>query len=362
MRHRWILALALVSAACTGLKAADAIPEPQEGGVGGPGDIDADTSVESGAADGPTEGGPGGRDGATSDAADASAACDGPCPPEDLATGLPQATTLTLDAQNVYFASEGGSTPIMQCPKSGCGGAPILLGTGYAFGIAVVGGFVMWGDYFSGKVWRCAIGGCGGNPTAIALNQTSIRGVVTDGVKIYWSVGGDIVGCDPASCTPSKVTTPASASTGTIYDMAADQATVLFVDTAAEKVYACTTPSCTTPLLLGTGSHDVSVYSGKAFWGNGTTKLIVECAITGCSNNPQTIGTSFSPSHPASDGSFVYFRDDLSSKIYRCPPAGCAAGPEVFASNQHGQPGGNIAIDGTHVYWTTAGEVRRKLK
>lgn len=359
MRHRWILALALVSAACTGLKAADSIPEPQEGGLGDSGDTDAEAPAEGGA-DGATDGGAGARDAATSDAADASAACDGPCPPEDLAIGLPQATTITLDAKNVYFASEGGNTPIMQCPKSGCGGAPILLGTGYAFGIAVVGGFVMWGDYFSGKVWRCAIGGCGGNPTAIALNQTSIRGVVTDGVKIYWSVGGNIIGCDPAACTPSAVIT--GASTGAIFDIAADQATVIFVDSAAKKVFACTTPTCTTPLLLGTGSHDVSVYSGKAFWGSGTTKLIVACAITGCSNNPQTIGSSFSPTHPASDDSFVYFRDDLSFKIYRCPPAGCAAGPEIFASNQHGQPRGNIAIDGTHVYWTTAGEVRRKQK
>jgi hypothetical protein len=167
------------------------------------------------------------------------------------------------------------------------------------------------------------------------------------------------MGCDPASCTPFTV----RAGTGAIFDMAADQNTVLYVDSAASKVYACASPVCTTPLLLGTGVLDVSVYSGKAFWGTGATDLIVSCAITGCNNMPKTIGTSFSPSHPASDGSNVYFRDDLSYKIYRCPAAtGCAGGAEVFASDQHGQPGGGLVIDGTHVYWTTAGEVRRLAK
>lgn len=355
MRLRWWLGIALACSACNGLKSAPDEVAAEAGSDGGPVD---EPSVEGGAADGSSDGAMP-KDGATKDVADAGPACDGPCPPEDLATGLPQATAIAVDGQNVYFAAEGSSTPVQQCPKTGCVGAPILLGTGYAFGLAVVGGFVHWGDFSSGKVWRCAVGGCGGNPTAIALNQTSIRGVATDGVKIYWSANNNILGCDPASCTPFTVRT----GTGAIFDMAADQATVLYVDTAASKVYACATPTCTTPLLLGTGSHDVSAYSGKAFWGNGATDLIVSCAITGCSNAPKTLGTSYSPSHPASDGSYVYFRDELSYKIQRCPAlAGCAAGAEIFANDQRGQPGGGLVIDGTHVYWTTSSAVRRLAK
>jgi hypothetical protein len=357
-RHRWMFAFALACAACSGLKSADTTTPTDDGGGGGGGDNDADTLADGGANDATSGGDAKTKDGSVADAKDAAAACDGPCPPEDLATGLPQATAITVDGTNVYFASEGNDTPVMQCPKTGCGGAPILLGHGYAFGIAVVGGFVHWGDFSAGKVWRCAIGGCSGNPTAIALNQTSIRGVATDGVKIYWSANNDILGCDPAACTPAVVRSGA----GTIFDMAADQAKVVYVDSTAQKVYACATPTCTTPLLLGTGTHDVSTYSGKAYWGNGATNLIVECAISGCANNPMTIGNSFSPTHPASDGTNVYFRDDLSFKIYRCPVVGCAAGAEVFATDQEGQPGGNIAIDGTHVYWTTASAVRRAPK
>jgi hypothetical protein len=361
MRLRGLFALLLACAACNGLKSAAPADGPGDGGAddasggepaeGGAGDATAD-----GAGDATADGAP--ADGGAADGADTGPACDGPCPAEDLATGLPQATAITLDGQNVYFASEGGNTPIQQCPKTGCGGAPILLGTGYAFGIGVVGGFVHWGDFSNGKVWRCAIGGCGGNPTAIALNQTSIRGVATDGVKIYWSANNNLLGCDPAACTPQVV----RAGTGAVLDMDVHQATVLYVDSASSNVYACATPTCTTPLLLGAGTHDVSAFGGKAFWGTGATNLIVACSIAGCGGSPQTIGTSFAPTHPASDGSFVYFRDDLSFKIYRCPATGCAAGAEIFASDQHGQPGGNLAIDGTHVYWTTASAVRRKLK
>ena len=348
--------LALACIACNGLKnASPAEVLADAGGDGGPGD---DPTNEGGAPDGGS-GDAATKDVTTNDVIEAGPKCDGPCPPEDLATGLPQATAITIDGQNVYFAAEGSNTPVQQCPKAGCGGAPIVLGTGYAFGIAVIGGFVHWGDFSAGKVWRCAIGGCGGNPTAIAQNQTQIRGVATDGVNLYWSANSNIVGCNPASCTPFTV----RSGTGAIFDMAAEQATVLYVDSAASKVYACATPTCTTPLLLGTGSHDVSAYSGKAFWGNGATDLIVSCAITGCTNTPKTLGTSYAPTHPASDGTNVYFRDDLSYKIYRCPAgAGCAGGAEVFANDQHGQPGGNLAIDGTHVYWTTASAVRRLAK
>jgi hypothetical protein len=357
MQLRWLVGLALACVACNGLK--DAAPGYTPADSGTDGGIDDGSTVEGGESDGGGLDGTATKDGTTADAADAAPTCDGPCTPEDLATGLPQATAITVDAQDVYFASEGKNTPVQQCPKTGCGGAPILLGTGYAFGIAVIGGFVHWGDFSSGKVWRCAIGGCGGNPTAIALNQTSIRGVATDGVKIYWSANNDILGCDPAACTPFTV----RSGTGPIFAMAAEQATVLYVDSAANKVYACASPTCATPLLLGTGTHDVSSYSGKAFWRNGATNLIVSCPITGCSNAPKTIGTSFTPTHPASDGSYVYFRDELSFKIYRCPAAtGCAAGAEVFANDQRGQPGGNLAIDGTHVYWTTASAVRRLAK
>ena len=176
-----MFALALACAACSGLKSADTtLPGDGGGGDDGGGDTDADIGAESGANDASSGGDA--KDASTADAKDAAPACDGPCPPEDLATGLPQATAITVDDTNVYFASEGNDTPIQQCPKTGCGGAPILLGHGYAFGVAVVGGFVHWGDFSAGKVWRCAIGGCAGNPTAIALNQTSIRGVATDGV------------------------------------------------------------------------------------------------------------------------------------------------------------------------------------
>ena len=63
---------------------------------------------------------------------DVAVKCDGPCPPEQLATGLVQATALAVDNTNIYFAIESGNGTVFQCPKTGCVGAPMTLGSGYA--------------------------------------------------------------------------------------------------------------------------------------------------------------------------------------------------------------------------------------
>src|SRR5690606_13218208 len=56
---------------------------------------------------------------ASGDAADPEPGCDGPCPPEQIAKGLTQATAITVDAQNIYFAVETDNGTVYQCPKTG---------------------------------------------------------------------------------------------------------------------------------------------------------------------------------------------------------------------------------------------------
>ncbi len=63
-----------------------------------------------------------------------------------------------------------------------------------------------------------------------------------------------------------------------------------------------------------------------------------------------------------SDGDHVYWRDGFLDQVYRCPVSGCAPGPEIIATKQRGQPGGQIALDGEYVYWTTTGGVYRLAK
>lgn len=300
-------------------------------------------------------------DAGASDAADDSAAppaCDGPCPPEPLATGLLQATSIAVDQNNVYFAIESNQGTVYQCPKTGCVGAPIELGSGYATAIALDAARVYWGDFSGGKLVACTIGGCANQPTTLAPNQTQIRGVSTDGVSLFWSTAGAIHSCAPGACTP----TPIATGQGLVIDVAADQARVFWVSVAQKTVYACPAVGCATPLALGPGTHDVFAHGGKVYWVNGTTKNVVSCAATGCSGTPTTIGSSLSPSHPVTDGKHVYWRDDLLDEIYRCPVSGCAPGPELVATKQKGQPGGQMALDGLYLYWTTSSGVYRLRK
>ncbi len=292
---------------------------------------------------------------------DASVPCDGPCPPELLVSGLRQATTMTVDATNLYVAEEGGANgAVYQCPKAGCGASPVKLGEGYAFGIVVLAGTVYWGDFYTGRVVACAIGGCANMPTPIASNQTSVRGVWSDGVSLFWSTsdtGGSIMRCSPAACTPTLV----ASNVGTVLRAAADQNRVVW--TAGGSVKTCIATSCASPVTLGPGTTDVTAHAGNAYWIVGGAKNVVRCSIaSGCNGAPLTIGSSQAPSSPVSDGASVYWRDDFYDQIYRCPASGCAPTPVILATKQRGQPGGNIALDGQHVYWTTTSGVYRLPK
>ena len=287
--------------------------------------------------------------------------CDGPCPPEVIVDGLSQATALTVDATNVYFAIESGNGTVYQCPKTGCGAAPIELGPGYATSIVVAGGVVYWGDFAGGKLQGCTVGGCGKLPNAVVSNQTQIKGSVSDGVNLFWGSGGLIRRCPLATCSTATAETVAT-NQGFVRSLAADQGKVVWPNNATSTVYACTAVPCANPTALGPGSHGVSVHAGKAYWVNGQSKTVVSCSIGGCGGSPFTIGSSMAPNHPVSDGTHVYWRDDFLDEIYRCPVSGCSPGPETLATSQRGQPGGQIALDGQYVYWTTTTGVYRLPK
>lgn len=307
----------------------------------------------------------GGRDASTrppkKDAAtkDAAPACDGPCPPEVLASNINQGTVLTVDAKNVYYAVQGGTATgtVFQCPKTGCSGAPIELGPGYASGIVVAGGMVYWGDYAAGKLVACAVGGCAKQPTVIMFNQPSIKGVFTDGFDLYWGTDGTIRRCPRTNCN-TATTKDIATGQGFVKRIAVDQGTALWVSPSNNLAYVCTGQDCV-PKSLGPGTGDPFLFAGTAYWMNGPTKSIVRCSVSGCSGNPQPIGTSTQPRMPTADGKHVYWSDDFQGDLYRCPASGCTPGLELLASGF--EPEG-IALDGEYVYWTTGADVFRLHK
>ena len=98
---------------------------------------------------------------------------------------------IASDATNLYWANAGAGT-IVQCAKADCQGTRVSLASGRVrpSGIATDGVRVYWRDG-PGDVYRCAVGGCGGNPALVA-NATMTNGdfdqpIAVDGSRVYWT-------------------------------------------------------------------------------------------------------------------------------------------------------------------------------
>lgn len=349
MRKSWIHIVTLLLAACSELKVST--HAGLDGGNLPPEDasMNLDEGVEAGLADA-------GAEASILDAGKDAQVCDGPCPATLLATGLLGANRVIVAQGILYFATENDST-VWSCPTSGCGSAPRRMGPGVPFGIAALGSYIYWGDFPSGKIWSCPTAGCGGNPTAIAVNQSAIRGVVTDGNSLFWSANNDIVTCTPGAsntCTPRSIRT----GVGPIYAMAADQNMVAYI--ANSQVYACPSAACTSPILLGNGNSGLTLFAGTAYWISGAS--VVSCAVLGCSANPKPLALSNAPIAPVVDTQALYYRDGNTFEIIQCPTSGCTPTSTVFAKNEGVHPGANLAMDATYLYWATPSLLRRKAR
>ena len=321
------------------------------------GDVEGGTPDDSSTPDvgtGAKDGGHADADGGASDAA----LCGDVCPIEILAGDLGQSTYLAVDGQNVYFADEGAAIgSVSQCPKAGCKGKPVLLGEGYATGIAFDATRVYWNDPSGDKVMACTIGGCANAPTSIAGTQVSAKALAGDGTSLAWASNGSIRTCAAGNCASPK--TLAQNQTG-FSGLSVDSSIVYWTnDTADGGVFSCAAAGCTTPTRIGTGTGVVTAKNGLTFWvaGNG----IVSCSSPTCPT-PKTIGASTRPVGLVTDGTYVYWRDVLEQKVLRCHRDGCTGAAEVLAKNQPGAPGTNLAIDGEYVYWTNQAQVLRRHK
>ena len=85
------------------------------------------------------------------------------------------------------------------CPLSGCSSPTALVSSGTG-AIAVDSTNVYWTSPGSGKVLKCAIAGCGGNPTTLATGQTNAGSIAVDSTSVYWVIsmqGGNVMKLTP---------------------------------------------------------------------------------------------------------------------------------------------------------------------
>lgn len=351
MRSRLaLLGLATVLAGCEALFGVDFGDVPTSDGArdGGQGGDGRPSTIGDAMAEGALDAQ------ARRDSGDAAApACDGPCPIEQISS-LPSVTELAVDEKNVYFAQEVLGGAVFQCPKTGCGEAPLRLGAGYTNRIAVDATHVYWGEYLeAGRLVACAIGGCADAPTALATSQQRISYVSLDGASLFWTVDGAVMRCNPRACSPAVVTR----APGFVAAFAADRGRLFWSVPAGQGVVGCVAASCASPTALGPGGSGLSAHAGKVYWTHGGA--IVSCDADGCGEAPFTIGSSANPGQVVSDGVTVYWRTLITDTIYACPIGGCGAAPRVLATKQRGT---GIAVDAAHVYWTTVAGVFRLRK
>ncbi len=281
----------------------------------------------------------------------------GPGAIEVLVDNLAQATLITVDANNIYFGVEGSTTgTVYQCPKSGCA-TPTVLGPGFATGLGVDGSRVYWNDFAVGSIVSCAIGGCANEPTVLAPSQTEPEGLTFDGTNLYWATSGSIMTCVAPSC--AQRTTLATGQPTNIVQMASETNVAFWIGTS--NVESCPAAGCSaSPATVGPASgSSIVVKDGFAYFTSGNA--IVSCPVGGCTA-PHTIGASDDPYGLGTDGTNVYWLDDIDEVVYRCPVTGCSGGATRFAEQQLTQPGGNVALDGEYAYWTLPDQVLRKPK
>ena len=282
----------------------------------------------------------------------------GACPVETVVGGLRQATTLLVDANNVYISDPGTVTGnVYQCAKGGCA-TPTTLGPGYATGLGVDGANVYWSEFAGDQIVACAIGGCSNEPTAIAPGQVHAGGLTFDGVNLYWAASGSVVTCVPPGCTTRNAI--ATGQSVAIVEVAAQTGVAYW--TNGPSLESCPVSGCgTTPTPVGpTTGTSMALYGGFIYFIN--DNAVVSCPTGGSCPSPHTIGSSTDPYGLATDGVDVYWLDDDEEVVYRCPVTGCSGGPEHFADGQLTAPGANIAVDGEYAYWAVPEQVLRKHK
>lgn len=246
--------------------------------------------------------------------------------PAVIASGQEGPWAIEADATNVYFSTVYGFPAVTQCPRAGCGTSPTILFQfppppnglpDVARALAVDSSAVYWTMEVSGTVYRCPIGGCSLNPTALQSGSSqSVKwawGIAVDASTVYWVEGDGVWDCPLAGCG------------------------------GVPRLLASLQPSSTEP------DRYLAASTSQVFWtldDSGTVSTVPK----GLGKVSTIASSQDHPADVATDGTFVYWSNAGSGTIARAPVGGGSM--EILATGQNDVQG--IAVDDRYVYWTLA--------
>jgi hypothetical protein len=236
---------------------------------------------------------------------------------------------IATDQTNVYWAELGspdgdasGPGSIVTCGLAGCAGGTATVyapSEDGAFDLVVDPSAVYWTDTFSGLVRKCAIGGCGDEPTTLATDSPPLSGVAIDPTSIYWAevASGNIIQCPLSGCA-------------TFAPFATGQASPAKIDTANGNVYwsaagaimTCPAKGCGGAARVFAkdqpGAFAITHDSNNLYWTLlAKDGMVLSCPLAGCTE-PTILGAmQDSPTSVAQDDVSVYWANNRGNTVMR---------------------------------------------
>jgi hypothetical protein len=315
---------------------------------------------------------------------------DAGAPVRVLASGQDTPLSIVVDEANVYWLDQGplegpggkigysiGAGRVMRCPIAGCDNRPAVLASGWTqasalpiapSALALDGTNLYWpgvatmptpGQNAWGMLLGCSTSGCGCSPSVLAEGIDDPTGVFATGGSIYWTEYdvNEVVRCSTDGCAARPIL---ANSVGGPTGILADGSYVYWVNTNG-GLMRCPLSGCgSNPTVLWTGVGTQAATLGLAadatnlYWTNSNpmgTGSVMQCAKADCAGTVFTLAYHRnSPRGIAVDGTDVYWTEE---SVYRCTIGGCGGGPVMVAA----AGGQALAVDGNHVYASTATEV-----
>lgn len=223
----------------------------------------------------------------------------------------------TLGNASLYWY--GNNESVLACPKTGCVGAPTLVGGDGVEEMRLVAGadgeYVYWVDQT--QIRRCKELSCTSyaDRHTIALSPTPAWTfeLLFQGADVFWS------------------------STTGIYRAAKDG--------SGEAQLVATAPSSSYP-YIGVNAHGV-------YWIDQQTQRILSCPSSGCGDSPPTVvvSTTADKRWLTVDDSGLYWVELPDHEIHHCPLSDCSQ-PIAFTQ---GGISGPYTADARYVYWVQSG-------